>query len=146
MDYLAASHSFGVLERRSRIFIGHRCASFHLSYSEFIALSLLFEMDGCSQEELVSTLDVDKSLVARIIKALEDKDYVYRKTNCDDRRYKVITLTEKGRAMEDTFHAIIEEWIHIVCQGLSDSVIDQTFSTMAIAAANAAAYDMGNPK
>lgn len=48
--------------------------------------------------------------------------------------------------MEDTFHAIIEEWIHIVCQGLSDSVIDQTFSTMAIAAANAAAYDMGNPK
>lgn len=140
MDYLAASHSFGVLERRSRAFIDSRCAYFQLSYSEFITLSLLFDLDGCSQEELVSTLAVDKSLVARLIKELERKGYVYRKRSVDDRRYKFISLTEKGHSMKGTFHAIIEEWLHIVCKGLPKEAIEETFRTMSIAAKNAAAY------
>ena len=65
-----------------------------------------FYADGCSQEELASQADVDRSNVGRALKKLEQLRYINRIKNEKDRRGYNVFLTEKGRAVREQLLSI----------------------------------------
>ena len=96
MDYSQIRYAFGVLNRRSQAYITDACRPWHIGYSEYVVLEELYRGDGCSQDELSRQLSVDKGLVARCVKSLEEKGYVRRRQDEKDKRFKYIYLTETG--------------------------------------------------
>jgi len=56
---------------------------------------------GCSQEELSSKFDIDRSNVGRALKRLESLRYIEKKKDEEDGRAFKIYLTEKGLGIRD---------------------------------------------
>lgn len=121
MDYLSASLSFGIVRRRVQALVVEASVDLGLSYAEFSMLLVLFDKEGCSQDDMTTVLNVDKAAITRVIKKLEDKEYIFRKQDGEDRRLKRIYLTDKGRQQE----AVIKEIVHKIMDYLAEDFTPQ---------------------
>ena len=58
------------------------------------AVSLFFKYsvskDGIKQEEMASSLNIDKGTTARAIKKLEEEGYIYRQKDKEDNRAQLV--------------------------------------------------------
>lgn len=66
--------------------------------------------DGIIQEELASNVHMNESTITRALKKLEDAGMVHREVDENNRRRKIITVTEKGRDAVDKIRKLDEEW------------------------------------
>ena len=66
---------------------------------------MMFAMlrEELSQKQLVLALGVSKSVVSRMVRALEKLQLVARRTPKEDRRVRLVSLTESGRVALDIF-------------------------------------------
>ena len=53
---------------------------------------------GISQAVLTARLGVDKAAVARVLKSLEEKGYIYRETDPEDKRVKRVYPLDKAQS------------------------------------------------
>ena len=77
---------------------------------QFQFLMGLAREDGIIQEELASRFHLNESTIARALRKLEDAGMVQRKVDENNRRRKIITVTEKGRAAVDSIAKIDQQW------------------------------------
>lgn len=139
MDYAQIRYHFGILNRRSQAYIAYACRPWNISYSEYVLLVELYRGNGCSQDDLSRTLSVDKGLIARCVKSLEEKGYIRRRHDALDKRVKHIYVTEKGRQARDELLRISETWIQALTKDMDQTVLMYTIAGLAQAAGNAAA-------
>lgn len=71
-------------------------------------LGFLFRKDGVNQQEIADVIVKDKSSMTYLIDNLEKRGMVERIEDQNDRRSKLIYLTEKGRMLEKE----LSPWIH----------------------------------
>ena len=121
MNYLHAGHDFGIINMRSQAYITEACQPWDLSYSEYVTLMNLYDLDGCSQSDLCKEMKADKALVARSLKALEEKGYVCRRQKDGDRRFKFIYLTPKARGIQGELESLLETWITYLVAELDEA-------------------------
>ena len=122
-------------ERRARSF-GYRLSSlfrmFRASIQEDMEavgvkaclvpfLAELFYEDGVAQEELAERLSLDKGSTARAIARMEGDGLVYRIRNQDNRRQKLVYLTDRAALLEKDFFAVLEKGTQQMTRGLSSS-------------------------
>lgn len=69
-----------------------------LSARQFAVLSALATKPDCSQTDLVSTTNIDRSTMAEIIKRLLDKKLIERVRSSSDARANILRLSEAGQA------------------------------------------------
>lgn len=62
-------------------------------------LAILQEKDGVSVNELAEASLIDRTLLSRILRDMERKRLVVRRTNLKDKRYAEIELTNAGRKL-----------------------------------------------
>lgn len=67
---------------------------------QFRVLTHLWQIDGCSQQDLAVVSNRDRANVTRIIDILEREGIVERKDHETDRRIFKIFLTKKGKGLE----------------------------------------------
>lgn len=72
------------------------------------------------QEELAECLDLDKGRIARTISMLEEKGLVCRNTNDQNRRQKLVSLTEKGIEICERICEVYQAWNDICYQGFTE--------------------------
>lgn len=77
---------------------------------QFQFLMGLAREDGIIQEELANNFHMNESTIARALRKLEDAGMVQRKVDENNRRRKIITVTEKGRAAVDAIAKIDHKW------------------------------------
>ncbi|PRY02076.1 MarR family winged helix-turn-helix transcriptional regulator [Allonocardiopsis opalescens] len=63
-----------------------------------LALTLLRELGGSSQQALAKTLEMDGTNIVGLLNELEADDLVARRRSATDRRRHVVELTDAGRA------------------------------------------------
>lgn len=83
---------------------------------------LLMELSGVehrTQAELVRTLVVDHSTVAKSLKRMEDAGLVTRRPSDEDRRVTLVSLTGEGDQLVDRIRGVWEELERTTVQGLS---------------------------
>lgn len=61
-------------------------------------MSCLWQEQGISQQILAERVAKDKACLTNLMQNLERKGYVYRTEDPDDRRNKLVYLTDKGEA------------------------------------------------
>lgn len=71
-----------------------------LTYTQYIVFLVLWEKDGISVSEIGEKLMLDNGTLSPLLKKMESAGYVERQRSREDDRVVVITLTEKGRALQ----------------------------------------------
>lgn len=71
-----------------------------LTYPQYIALMTLWEEDGRTVKALGEKLGLDSGTLSPLLKRLEATGYIRRARDKSDERQVLVTLTDKGRAMQ----------------------------------------------
>lgn len=72
-----------------------------LTYTQYITMMALWESGTMSVNELGRRLYLDSGTLTPLLKKLEAKGLVTRRRSTEDERRVEVSLTERGRAMED---------------------------------------------
>ena len=72
-----------------------------LTYTQYIVFLVLWEKDGISVTEIGEKLMLDNGTLSPLLKKMELAGYVERRRCREDDRVVEITLTEKGRALQE---------------------------------------------
>lgn len=73
-----------------------------------------------TQHDLVKLFKVSGAYVAKLLRKFEEKDYIARKENPENRRKKIVMLTEKGIEKTDELIEIIEKWESEITSDISE--------------------------
>lgn len=79
-----------------------------LTFEMLQVLGCLWTTDGVNQQELANMTVKDKASMTYLIDNLSKRNLVYRQENDNDRRNKMIYLTEEGKQLKE----LIEPWLH----------------------------------
>ena len=72
-----------------------------LTYTQYIVFLVLWEKDGVSVTEIGEKLMLDNGTLSPLLKKMEQAGYVERRRCREDDRVVEITLTEKGRELQE---------------------------------------------
>lgn len=72
-----------------------------LTYTQYIALMVLWEKKSVSVKELGDCLYLDSGTMTPVLKKLESKGYIARARSTEDERSVVVSLTGKGEALQE---------------------------------------------
>ena len=72
-----------------------------LTYTQYIVFLVLWEKDGIPVGEICEKLMLDNGTLSPLLKKMQLAGYIERKRSEEDDRIVLITLTEKGRALQE---------------------------------------------
>ena len=119
-----------VLYRQFQIYINNNTKDLQISASEYIFLMEMYKNDNISQEQLSKNLIIDKSATARAIKSLEEKEYIIRKKDDNDKRTNRIKLTKKGIEIKDRLSNLLEEWNNEITSDIDKNLLNTVIDTI----------------
>ena len=82
---------------------------FDLTYTQYIAMMVLWEKNKINVKELGNILYLDSGTLTPLLKKLELKEYVKRERSKEDERNLIISITEKGKKLKSKMKSIPEE-------------------------------------
>ncbi|MBQ2635120.1 MAG: winged helix-turn-helix transcriptional regulator [Methanobrevibacter sp.] len=94
-----------------------------ISENEFTFLVRIRLKDKTTQKELVEIFKVSEGYTAKILRKFEDKGYITRIEDPENRRQKIVELTQKGLKKTDELISLIDGWESKVTSKLSDNEI-----------------------
>jgi DNA-binding MarR family transcriptional regulator len=77
-----------------------------LTYTQYIALLALWEYGPMHLDELGEKLMLDSGTLTPLLKKLEDKGYLIREKDPEDKRNLILSVSEKGFALREEALAI----------------------------------------
>ncbi len=111
--------------RSSRLLINQELDSLDLSSAEGnILFHLIAQGDGLRQEEIVEQIDISKPAVSRAVRSLEEKGYLVRRKDPDDRRASQVLLTTKAREIGPQIEQVYNDVFAIATQAASKEEIE----------------------
>ena len=72
-----------------------------LTYTQYIAMLVLWEKKSVTVKELGSALFLDSGTLTPLLKKMEAKGLLSRRRSTDDERNLIVSLTEAGEALRD---------------------------------------------
>ncbi|MBO5337283.1 MAG: MarR family transcriptional regulator [Lachnospiraceae bacterium] len=73
---------------------------FDLTYTQYIAMLVLWEQEEISVKQLGELLYLDSGTLTPVLKKLEQKGYLHRERSKEDERVLLVTLTEVGEELK----------------------------------------------
>jgi DNA-binding MarR family transcriptional regulator len=126
----------GIL-RSARQIINAELEALNLSSAEGdILFHLLTGSDNLAQEQLAERLDIGKAAISRAVDSLEEKGYVMRVRQQEDRRAYRVSLTEKAFSVGEDIKGIYEKFYSLVKKGISEEEIVHIEALLSRVAAN----------
>lgn len=107
--------------RKGGSFISDRLADYNIGSGQYTYMIHLGKHgDGINQEKLSEEVFIDKAMTARAMKKLENEGYIIRETDKNDKRSKLIYLTDKGKEVCKEVIKVIDEWNNILLDGFEE--------------------------
>lgn len=78
-----------------------------ITYPQYLVLMVLWEQDAQPVNDIAHRLVLETNTVTPLLQRMEKQGIVVRKRGKEDKRQQIVSLTEKGRAMEEEAYAII---------------------------------------
>ena len=72
-----------------------------LTYTQYIAMLVLWEKESVTVKELGEALYLDSGTLTPLLKKMEAKGLLYRRRSEEDERNLIVSLTDAGRALKD---------------------------------------------
>lgn len=116
--------NMSIIVRYCRTFAERKLKEFDLSFGEQIILMFLSMHKDVNQETISKRYMIDKGMVAKTLNRLEQKDFIMRKQNPDNKRENIISLTQKGTGILDYMNTVLKEWNEMLYEGMSKEEIE----------------------
>ena len=87
--------------RGYEIALGRYLKRYDLPLSQFHILRLQWDKNGNVQNKIADRAFMSASVTSQVIKAMENRDLLMRKSDPNDSRSRLVSLTPKGRALRD---------------------------------------------
>lgn len=116
--------NFEVIVRYWRNFTEKRLREFDLTFGEQIIIIFLSKNENVNQESISKRYMIDKGMVAKTLTRLEDKGFIKREQNPNNKRENIISLTEKSAYIMKYINAIFDDWNKILYGEMSKEDID----------------------
>jgi len=82
---------------------------FDLTKEQFVALKILSESNGASQNKLACITNRDKTSMTRLVNTLEKKNYIARIPSQEDKRINQLFITKAGKkVLNDVTPSVIK--------------------------------------
>ncbi len=125
--YLVGRTSRSIVKRLSKKFAD---TDFNVSYEQWSILVHLYRKDGQTQQELARVAVKDKAAITRLLNILERKNIVLRIPDRNDKRSKLVYLTNKAKAFKPNLIAVVKELLNEAEQGISQDEIVHCKNTL----------------
>ena len=125
--YLVGRTSRSIIKRLTNKF---STAGFDVSYEQWSILVHLYRKDGQTQQELANIAVKDKAAITRLLNVLEKKNIVLRIPDRNDKRSKLVYLTNKAKEFKDELIAVVEELLKEAERGISSEEVTQCKVTL----------------
>ena len=125
--YLVGRTSRSIIKRLTKKFAD---AGFDVSYEQWSILVHLYRKDGQTQQELSNIAVKDKAAITRLINVLEKKNMVLRIPDRNDKRSKLVYLTNKAKEFKTELIAVVEELLEEAKIGIPHEEMEQCKSTL----------------
>ena len=101
-----------------------RLKTYNMTFVQSMVLRHLKLHEGkATQKQLEDDFRVSHPTIVGIIARMENNGLIRSYTDCNDRRQKIIEMSEAGYAMEETIHSDIMERDRHLVDGLSEKEI-----------------------
>jgi len=98
--------------------------SHDLTIKEYSVLLRIRFIGKSTQRELVEIFKVSGAYMAKLLRKFEDENYILRVENPENRREKIVELTEKGIEKTNQLIEIIDDWEkEVTCNLSKDEII-----------------------
>ena len=98
--------------------------SHDLTIKEYSVLLRIRFIGKSTQRELVELFKVSGAYMAKLLRKFEDENYILRVENPENRREKIVELTEKGIEKTNQLIEIIDDWEkEVTCNLSKDEII-----------------------
>ncbi|WP_296888924.1 MarR family winged helix-turn-helix transcriptional regulator [uncultured Methanobrevibacter sp.] len=91
-----------------------------LTIKEFSVLLRIRFTGKSTQHDLVELFGVSGAYIAKLLKKFEDENYIVRRENQENRRKKIVEMTENGIEKTDQLIKVIDDWEKEVTCNLTD--------------------------
>lgn len=124
------NHSLGFLTNRVGRLMGknlrEKCLSENYDITPHFMgiLSDLWTKDGIKQQDLVISIIKDKATITRTLDAMEATDMLLRVPDKEDKRNKLIYLTNKGKQLKHQLSPIMQSITKEAVAGISKKELD----------------------
>ena len=125
-----------MIHRTRMMYLNDRMKNLDITAGQFPFIVVLSHEEGITQDELAAHFHIDKGTVARALRKLEDKKYLFRKVDALNRRRYLIYLTEKGRKAVPKIISIDKEWEDSMCSEFSEEEYQNLFGILKVLASN----------
>lgn len=116
--------NFEVIVRYWRSFTEKKLKEFDLTFGEQIIIIFLSKNENVNQESISKRYMIDKGMVAKTLTRLEDKGFIKREQNPNNKRENIISLTEKSAYIIKYINTIFDDWNKILYGEMSKEDID----------------------
>ncbi|WP_181307308.1 MarR family winged helix-turn-helix transcriptional regulator [Rufibacter sp. XAAS-G3-1] len=90
-----------------------------ITFEMLQVLRFLWEKESCNQQEIATAINKDKASLTYLLDNLGRRNLVLRTEDSQDRRNKIITLTQEGRELESLITPWLEEMYGLVAENVS---------------------------
>lgn len=116
------------LRRRAEALIKER--DYDLTFPQIMILMLLNQHGGVSLSELSEHADREKTTMTRMVDGLESRNMVIRVPDRQDRRQKLIYLTNSGREKVAEIQKLKPSMLDIATAGINKKEMDQCIAIL----------------
>ena len=143
------SRNFGFIlhdvARLLRTTFDRRVRELGLTRSQWWVLNHLFRNNGVTQSELAELLEVEKPTLGRLLDRLEQKGWVRREADANDRRAKRVFLTQEVEPAIKAMRTAAAEMRRDAVAGLSAEQQERFVDALLTIKANLSRSDNGAP-
>ncbi len=107
-----------ILYRYSLMYARERLKGLDISGGQMPFFIVVVDMAGITQEELSRYLKVNKGTTAKAIRSLENKGYIIRKRDENDRRIYRLYPSQKAISLRKKIREIAFEWESVLLEGI----------------------------
>jgi DNA-binding MarR family transcriptional regulator len=126
--------SIGFLLRRNHLYLSRllasRISSENITLGVWYFLRALWEEDGITQRELTRRLGAVEPTAVTALEQMERRGLIWRGKDPQDRRRRIVYLTEKGRKLEQDLLPYVQETNQIALSGISSEDVEHLRATL----------------
>ena len=119
-----------ILDRLMKMYYDHGLSDFEISWGQQFYVEYIFDHPGTSAQEMVECIRVDKATLTKVIKKLKEIGYVKIVVNENDKRIKLLYLTDKAVPAARRIKEIHGSFYRTLCNHIPVSDIQQAEHTM----------------
>jgi len=130
-------NDMSMIIRYNHIFMNRSLSHTDIASNEYYLLMYLFSSDEVTQDDISEYFGIDKGSISKTISSLEQKGYVQRQINQENRRSNIITITKKGRSTFSETKKILDQWHQSILHNITKDQLETMGDALEKMACNA---------